>query len=281
MVCLPAAASAKELARASPPETIAWPQRVAPPTELESGRASPPETIVWSPRVAPSSKAQVAAMPDHPAHASAEAVPGAAAKRTAPAQIGAAETLSARASSPEPIVWPPRAVSSPRAQAAEMRDHQAHASAEAVPGQAEETPACPFQAAAQARLVLPVPSARLAGAVEAAVRDVAVEAVQPQAAAHAEAAAQDAAAAGVAVAGPHAVAAAVAAPQASAAAAVVAAAQRDAVGVPVRPRAALAAQPAARASPLACRRDQALPWPVPLPAARFARAMPRLRIALP
>jgi hypothetical protein len=42
-----------------------------------------------------------------------------------------------------------------------------------------------------------------------------------------------------------------------------------------------AALPSAPLSASAFRRDQALPWPGPQPAARFARAMQRLRIAWP
>jgi hypothetical protein len=65
---------------------------------------------------------------------------------------------------------------------------------------------------------------------------------------------------------------------------------RDAAAVPLRgavlravPDARAAEPPAARPSavPWVFRRDQALPWPAPQPAVRFARATQCLRIALP
>jgi hypothetical protein len=152
-------------------------------------------------------------------------------------QVGAAETLSAG------IV------------AEEMLDPQAHASAEAAPGQPAEAPARPFQAAqavAQVRLVFPVASARSA---EPAARDALEEAAQPQAAGHAGAAlpAAQHAAAGVVAVEQHAAVAEVA-PQASAAAE---GARRGAAAVPGAQAALLSEVP------WAFRRDQAPHGPAP------------------
>jgi colicin import membrane protein len=192
-------------------------------------------------------------------------------------QATASAKQSARASSPEPIVWL-LGTASLKAQvaAAEMRNPQAHASAEAVAGLPALSLARPFPAAqSAARLAHPAASARLVGAAEAAVRDAAVEAVQPQAAGRAEAAqsaAQHAAAeavphaaAGVAAVAQHAVAEA-AAPHAAG----VVAAEPASAGAPQR--AALALPVLALASAWAFRLDPTLPWPARPPSARFARA---------
>jgi hypothetical protein len=167
-----------------------------------------------------------------------------------------------------------------------MLDHQAHVSAEAVAGQPAETLARPFQAArAAARLALPVASARLAAVV------------QPQAAGHAaaalsaaqgaEGARQEAAVLLGAAGAPQAEQHAEEVPQQAAEARVAVAGARDAVGVEVRPRAALplAALPSVllSAGPWAFRQGQAPPsaQPAPQPAARSAHAMEYLRIARP
>jgi hypothetical protein len=216
----------------------------------------------------------------------------------ASAKPGAAEMRSGRVLS-QAVVWLPQAASpSASVGAAETQD-QAHASAEAVAGLPAPCLARPFQAAqsaAQAWLAHPAASARLAaaaaGVAEAALRDAAVEVVQPQAAGRAEAArsAAQRAAAEVAAVAQHA-AAGVAAAQHGAA--VAAAAQHAAAGVAGAAARASAAgvvelrvspgvpQRAAQASPLAFHRDQALPWPARPPSARFARATVGWRSALP
>jgi hypothetical protein len=62
-----------------------------------------------------------------------------------------------------------------------------------------------------------------------------------------------------------------------------AAAVQAQAGVAVRPPEAPGARAAGRplVVPLVFRRDPALPWPAPSPAARFAHAMERLQIASP
>jgi hypothetical protein len=117
---------------------------------------------------------------------------------------------------------------------------------------------------------------------ESAARDVA--AVRPRVAGHAEVAPE--ARVGAAAPQPEARGAeAVLRPEAAAQGGVAEVAPqpeaRDAAEV--LPRAAPGARAAARpsAAPLVFRRDPALPWPAPSPAARFAHAMERLQIASP
>jgi hypothetical protein len=195
-------------------------------------------------------------MPRHQAPASAETVPGPAVQQTASAKAMA----SARASSPEPIVWP-LGTASATPQVAAMLGRQAPASAEAAPGSPAETLARPFRAAQAA--------AHPAASAQPAPQDAAGAAAVGVAAEHAAAVAAQHAGAAVAE----------AAPQASVAAGVAAAAARASPGVPQR--AALALPALALPSPLACHRDQALPWPARPPSARFARATEGWRSALP
>jgi len=191
--------------------------------------------------------------------------------------------LLPRAASPLQAATYPQAASYPQAVTgfAEMLD-RARASAAAVRGHPAQSRACPFQAAqafqdaARAHLVLPVASAQQEPAFpleESAARGAAAEPRQV-------AAAWDV----------------VEAPQVAVARAWVgeeAVRQReawDAAAVPLR-GAVLREVPDARvvepraAGPLEVpwvfRRDQALPWPAPQPAVRFARAMQCMQIALP
>jgi hypothetical protein len=231
-----------------------WPPQAV--SAQESGRASSPEPIVWPLGAALLARARVAARLHRQARASAAAVPGPVAKRRAPALAQAEARLCHPARASAEAAHGPAARRMGTAQAAARMHHRAHASAEAVPGPAAEASwARPFRAAqsvAQARWGLPGPSARLAqqgGAAEAAPRDGAVAVAE---------ALRD---------GP------------------VAAGPRDAAGVLLRaaalPDAPGAALPSVPPSASAFRRDQAPPWPGPRPAARFARGMPRLRIAWP
>jgi hypothetical protein len=223
----------------------------------ESGRASSPEPVVWPLGAALLARAWAAARLRRQARASAAAVPGPAAKRTAPAsaRVAARRHHPARASAE--AAHGPAARRMGTAQAAARMHHRAHASAEAVPGPAAEASwARPFRAAqsvAQVPRGLPGPWARLAQQGAAAV---AAEAA-PRGAAVAEALRDGAVAAG----------------------------PRDAAGVLLRaaalPDAPGAGLPSVPPSASAFRRDQAPPWPGPRPAARFARGMPRLRIAWP
>jgi hypothetical protein len=135
----------------------------------------------------------------------------------------------------------------------------------------------------------PAASARLVGAAEAAVRDVAVGAVQPQAAGRAEAAQSAAphAAAEVAAAAPHAGAGVAAVAQHAAEVAAVArhaagaAAAEAPASAGVPQRAALALPVLALASAWVFRLDPTLPWPARPPSARFARATVGWRNAWP
>jgi hypothetical protein len=142
-------------------------------------------------------------------------------------------------------------------------------------------------------LAHPAASARLVAAAEAALRDAAVEAVQPQAAGRAEAARSAAqhAAAEVAAAAQHGAAGAAAAAQHGAVVAAAAlhaaagvaaeAAARVSAGVPQRAALALQAPALALPSAWVFHRDQVLPWPARPPSARFARATAGWRSALP
>ncbi len=187
------------------------------------------------------------------------------------------------------IALPPRAALFPRAASslqaasypqaatgsAEMLD-RARASAAAVRGHPAQSRARPFQAvpafqdAAQAHLVLPAASAQQEPALpleESAARGAAVVLQQVVAAWGAAAAPQQVAVARGAVGVPR--------PEEVARAwvgeeAVRQLGARDAAAVPLR-----------GAVPWVFRRDQALPWPAPQPAVRFARAMQCLQIALP
>jgi hypothetical protein len=194
------------------------------------------------------------------------------------------------------IALPPRAALFPRAASplqaatypqaatgfAEMLD-RARASAAAVRGHPAQSRACPFQAAqafqdaARAHLVLQVASAQQEPALpleESAAWGGALVLQQVAAAWGAVEARQQVAVARAWV-GEEAVR------QREA---------RDAAAVPLR-GAVLRAVPDAQAVepraagplevPWVFRRDQALPWPAPQPAVRFARAMQSLQIALP
>ena len=207
------------------------------------------------------------------------------------------------------IALPPRAALFPRAASslqaasypqaatgsAEMLD-RARASAAAVRGHPAQSRARPFQAvpafqdAAQAHLVLPAASAQQEPALpleESAARGAAVVLQQVVAAWGAAAAPQQVAVARGAVGVPR--------PEEVARAwvgeeAVRQLGARDAAVVPLR-GAVLREVPDARVAepraagplevPWVFRRDQALPWPAPQPAVRFARAMQCLQIALP
>ena len=172
---------------------------------------------------------------------------------------------------------------------AEMLD-RVRASAAAVRGHPAQCRARPFQAAqafqdaAQAHLVLPAASAQQEPALpleESAARGAA-EAPQRVAMAWdaAEAPQQEAAARGaVEVPRPEAVARAWVGEEA-----VRQQEARDAAAVPLRGAVPDARVVEPRAAgplegPWVFRRDQALPWPAPQPAVRFARAMPCLQIA--
>jgi len=201
------------------------------------------------------------------------------------------------------IALPPRAALFPRAASslqaasypqaatgsAEMLD-RARASAAAVRGHPAQCRARPFQAAqafqdaAQAHLVLPAASAQQEPALrleESAARGAAVV-LQPVVAAWgAVEAPQQVAVARGAVGVPR--------PEARAGVGEEAVRQlgaRDAAAVPLRGAVpdARVAEPRAAGPlevPWVFRRDQALPWPAPQPAVRFARAMQCLQIALP
>jgi hypothetical protein len=201
------------------------------------------------------------------------------------------------------IALSPRAALFPRAASflqaatgsAEMVD-RARAFAAAVRGYPAQSRARPFQAAqafqdaAQAHLVLPAASAQQEPALpleESAAQGAAVVLPQVAAAWGAVEAPQQVAVARGAVEAPR--------PEAVARAwvgeeAVRQQEARDAAAVPLR-GAVLRAVPDARAVepraagpsavPWVFRRDQALPWPAPQPAVRFARAMQCLQIALP
>jgi hypothetical protein len=217
---------------------------------------------------------------------------------------------------PPPAVraaWFPQAVSPLQAAScplaatgsAEMLD-QARASAATVRGHPAQSRVRPFQAfqdATQAHLVLPAASAQQEPALpleELAARARrlavpaawdAVEAPQP-AGPDAEEVLQQEVAVWDAAEGARAAPGEAVVPQPAVAwvgAAALPPEARDAAAVPLR-GAVLRAVPDARvveprAGPLAApwvfRRDQALPWPAPQPAVRFARAMQGLRIALP
>jgi hypothetical protein len=219
---------------------------------MPSGTASSPGTIAWSLRAA-SPKAQVEGK------------------------------LSGQASA-KALAWPLSAAV--RVAAAEMPDRQAHASAEAAPGPAAEIPARSFQAAQSvAPSALPAPSARLAVAV--LPRAAGHAGVAPQAVRDAAGAPQQAAEVlvGAAVPRPEAavpVGAEVAAlrPEAAARAGVAEAARQQEAAAPGA-RAVLRRAVLPSAVPWVFRRDQPPPWPAPRPAARFARANERRRIALP
>jgi hypothetical protein len=223
----------------------------------QSGRASSPEPIVWPLGAAWLARSQAAARLHRQARASAAAVPGPAAKRTAPASAQVAARRHHQAHASAEAAPGPAAKRMATAQAAARMHHRAHASAEAVPGPAAEASwARPFRAAqsvAQVPRGLPGPSARLAQQGAAAV----VAEAAPRDGAGVEAQ-RDAA---------------------------VAAGPRDAAGVLLRaaalPDAPGAALPSGPPSASAFRRDQAPPWPGPRPAARFARGMQRLRTAWP
>jgi hypothetical protein len=177
----------------------------------------------------------------------------------------AAVPETARSLMPAAIASCPQAASA-KAQVAEILD-RAHASAEAVRGQPAKTLARPFQAAqasALVRLALPVASARLApqdAAVAVAAVAARVAAAAPQQAGEARA--------GAAVLRPE------------AAARVAAAALQLAEEVPGAQAGLPSGLPSVLPSAWACRRGRHRWLPAPQPAARFARAMKRLRNASP
>jgi hypothetical protein len=170
----------------------------------------------------------------------------------------AAVPETARSLMPAAIASCPQAASA-KAQVAEILD-RAHASAEAVRGQPAKTLARPFQAAqasARVRLALPVASARLApqdAAVAAVAARVAAEAPQQAGEARAGAAVLRPAAARVAA---------------------------EALQLAEEAPGAQAGLPLVLPSAWACRRGRHRWLPAPQPAARFARAMKRLRNASP
>ena len=184
----------------------------------------------------------------------------------------------------------PRAASYPQAAtgSAEMLD-RARVSAAAVRGHPAQSRARPFQAAqafqdaAQAHLVLPAASAQeLALPLEESAAWGAAAVLQQVAAARG--------AAGRRSRWRWRGRGAVRAPEARRGGRRGAAAGRGSGAVPLRgavlraaPDAQVAEPRAARpsAAPWVFRRDQALPWPAPQPAVRFARAMQCLQIALP
>lgn len=222
---------------------------------------------------------------------------------------------SGRASSPEPIVWPPGAALLARARVAARLHRRARASAAAVPGPvAKQTARASAPAAARlyrqahaSAEAAPGPAAKRTAQAAARLHHPAhasAEAVPGPAAEASWArpfrAAQSVAQAPWGLPGPSArsaqqgavAVAAEAAPRDGAVAVAEAlrdgagaAGPRDAAGVLLRvaalPDAPGAALPSVPPSASAFRRDQAPPWPGPRPAARFARGMQRLRIAWP
>jgi hypothetical protein len=188
--------------------------------------------------------------------------------------------LLPRAVSPPQVACSLQAASYPQAAtgSAEMLD-QARASAATVRGHPAQSQVRPFQAfqdAAQAHLVLPAASAQQEPALPLE-ESAAWDAAEPQ---------QEAVARGVVeVPRPEEVARAWVGEEA-----VRQLGARDAAAVPLR-GAVLREVPDVRVAepraagplevPWVFRRDQALPWPAPQPAVRFARAMQCLQIALP
>src|ERR1019366_4001700 len=195
--------------------------------------------------------------------------------------------------------WSWWGVASSKAQVAARLGHQAHASAKAVPGPAVKRTASPLgwaTALGSAKWWAPILAAAVlslsvtvpARSSEASARASAEAGASPLGSAKrweplsvpqapGRAAAVAVAAAGHAAAAAHAVAAAVVVPQA--AAVVAAEAARASPGG--QPSAASASRALPSAAPWACRRGRHRWLPAPQPAARFARAMRRLRNASP